>query len=125
MALTYSIDRSARTAFLHYQRNPRFDEWEAVMKALLNDPSYEPGFHIFLDRSQVEEAPDTEYVRKVVSFIKHNESRFSQSRWVAVVRNQANYGMERMAELLTDSTIVEMSVFTDKSEAENWLQAKE
>jgi hypothetical protein len=123
MAVTYSVDRSARTAFLHYQRNPRFDEWETAMKSLLNDAAYEPGFHILLDRSLVDEAPDTEYVRRVISFIKHNESRFSRSRWVAVVRNKANYGMERMAQLLSDGTCVEMSVFTDRIAAENWLKS--
>jgi hypothetical protein len=94
------------------------------MKSLLNDPEYESGFHLLLDRSLIEEAPDTEYIRKVVSFIKRNESRFSNGRWVAVVRNKANYGMERMAQLLSDGTCVEMSVFTDMSEAENWLRSE-
>lgn len=123
MAVTHSIDREARTAFLHYERNPRYDEWEAAMKSLLDDPAYEPGFHIFLDRSKVEEAPDSDYVRKVISFIRHHGPQFPRSRWVAVVRNKANYGMERMAQLLSNGTNVEMSVFTDKSEAEKWLRS--
>lgn len=121
MALTYSIDPDSRLVTLTGDQIPDFGEWQATMLIVLADPAFRPGFDFLTDRRRGEEAPTVEYLRRAVSFLDLNRGRLERCRWAVVVRGPAAYGMGRMAEAFSVDTSVEMRVFTEISDAQEWL----
>jgi hypothetical protein len=122
MSLRYSIDRTARVVRLDYDTNPSFPEAERVLRALLADAAYEPGFSFLVDRSSIG-PPSTEYVRNLVAFVRANEHAFEGSRWALVASGPAVYGMGRMSQLLASGIPIRISIFRDVETAEAWLRA--
>jgi hypothetical protein len=121
VGLTYSIDVDNRLVTLSGARVPDIDEWHATMRKLLADPGYQRGFYFLTDRRLAEEAPTADYLRRAVSFLDVHRTALGQCRWALVVNGPAAYGMGRMAEALCIDTTVEMRVFIDMVEAQNWL----
>ena len=120
MNITYSIDKILRIVSLNYTGDPDFDEWANTMRAVFRDPNFEPGFSFILDRRLVTNAPETDYIEKIVAFSKAHPIELGKCRTAVIVTGPASYGMGRMSQALLDDT-ENTQIFTDIEEAKRWL----
>ena len=118
--LTYTIDDSLGIVYLTYTGHPDIDEWEATMRAVFRDPSFEPGFSFIMDRRQVTTAPSTDYIKRLIAFAECHPAELGKCRTAVVVTNAASYGMARMFQGYRGDT-QNTRGFEELAEAERWL----
>jgi hypothetical protein len=122
MPVTYRIDADERIVHLTMTGECSYDEWERAMLAALADPSYRPGFGFLIDRRGADiTTPD--FIRRVVCFNLEHQVELGGGRRAVVVGSTADYGMGRMAEILSDDSPSPIRVFKDIDEALGWLRA--
>ena len=122
MPVTYRIDAGERLVYLTMAGDCSYGEWEAAMLAVLADPSYRPGFGFLVDR-RAAPAPTTDYIRRVITFNKMHRGELGGGRRAVVVGSTADYGMGRMAGILSGDSPTPIRAFTDMDEALRWLRA--
>lgn len=123
MSVTYKIDKALRTVYLNYTGHPAFDEWAETMRSAFRDPGFEPGFSFIMDRRLVTAAPKTDYIDRIVAFIKDHPVELGQSNVAIVVTGLGSYGMARMSQSLLEDT-TRTRIFTTIEEAERWLRSQ-
>lgn len=121
MSLEYSIDRTKGVVTLHYAEDPSLDLWTSTMDAVLRDPEFRPGYALLLDRSRLATAPEADYIRGVVEYMRGHAAELGGARVAIVVGNAAAYGMARMAQILLEDPPEASQVFTKLEEAMDWL----
>ncbi len=123
MPLSYSIDVTTEVVTFHYVSDPPFSEWASTMDAVLRDSAFRHGYGFLLDRSQITTAAETEYIRRIVEYVRAHEHQLSSSRVAVLVQGVAPYGMARMAQILLDQTKSDPQVFSSRDEALEWLSS--
>ena len=121
MSITYRIDPVERLVYLTMAGDASYREWEGAMLAILADPSYRPGFDFLIDR-RAAPAPTSDFIRRVVAFNREHHQELGGGRAV-VVGNTADFGMGRMAEILSEGEPSPIRAFTSLDEALRWLRA--
>jgi hypothetical protein len=111
--LYIEFDLERRNVRVVYQTQPSFEQWKATIKSVLEDPRFQSGFGIMLDRSRILSPATSEYMRSLVHFVDQYASE-DDVRWAIVTADLASFGMGRQAEL---------SAFKvkDRTSAELWL----
>ena len=122
MSVSYRITPEEGRVYMTMTGVTSFEEWERAMLAALADPSYRPGFGFLIDR-RAAPSPTSDFIRRVVSFNKVHQGELGGGRRAVVVGSTADYGMGRMAEILSESSSSPINVFTDIDEAQRWLRA--
>jgi hypothetical protein len=122
MAMSYSIDPTARIVSICRDAMPTYEEWQRLMLDVLAHPDFRPGFSILVDvRGHL--APPTDYVKRQVAFVAAHRDELGASKWAAVVDTPAMYGMSRMCTSLGSERTGETRIFATVEEAEAWLRA--
>ena len=118
-ALSYAV--RPPLAVVEYQFQPGFPEWSQTMDALLHEPTFQPGFSVLLDRSQVNHAAGTSYVKRIVEFMDRRRETGLIDRWACVVGDLTSYGMGRIDPEQLSEFEGFYRTFRDRPSAEQWL----
>jgi hypothetical protein len=119
--ISFSIDTEAGIVTLDYTGDPSFGEWASTMDAVLRDAAFRTGYGILIDRSRLKKIPETQYIRRVVEYVRAHESLFGDSRVATLVSSTGAYGMARMSQILLDDSTARVKAFTDRAAALKWL----
>ncbi|MEP6672742.1 MAG: hypothetical protein ABJF10_26495 [Chthoniobacter sp.] len=98
--LEYEIDLARRCVVVTYYHQPTFAEWVDTMEFIFDDPKYQPGLGMLMDRRFLLAPATTEYIHRMVSFVEESHSRTGRARWALLVADIGSYGMARVAEQL-------------------------
>lgn len=121
MTVTASIDAEQHVVTLHFTGATSFEEWQATMDRLLADAAYRPGMCILSDHRDADDVPTAEHVRAVVEYLDRHADAFPGCGWAIIARDLADFGMNRMAEMLAERTHVSFRAFRQLDEARVWL----
>ncbi len=121
MAVTYSIDETARLVVLRYEGMTSFADFAATMRDVFTDSRFGPGFAILADRSNVE-PPTVTYIRQVSEFMRSYRAELTGTRWATVVASPVGFGMARIGQAINDDMPVKLEIFTTVDEALKWLR---
>jgi hypothetical protein len=116
--LYVEFDVACRRVRVVYQSQPSFEQWKTTMKAVLEDPRFQTGFGVLLDRSRILKAATSEYMDRLVAFIDEHTLE-KHARWAIVTSDLDSFRMGQKAEQSTDNANIR--AFKDRSEAERWL----
>ncbi len=98
-----------------------FREWCEALKGFLADPDYRPGMGVIHDwRRLLTASPSTEIMARA-EYVTEIPA-MKGTRWALIVAGTVTYGMGRMAEILMETSSVELRVFRDMAEAEAWVR---
>jgi hypothetical protein len=95
-----------------------FEEWRAAVDAALKHPDYRPGMGVLHDWRGLHEPPEAADIRSRAEY----GAKLGRIRWALVVSSDVGYGMGRMAEILTETPLIELRAFKDIAEAEAWAR---
>jgi hypothetical protein len=124
VAFTFRVDASARRVAIVYQWQPTaISQWHEAMEEIFKDPAYEHGFDFLLDRTKIEQASSTAFIKDLVAYIDRHWRTKGQSRWVFVTHDIAAFGTGRMGEQLT-AFPGSLRIFKSMQEATNWLDGE-
>lgn len=118
--MPYTIDPVWRLVTFSPKQLPTLGAFEADIDQLVSDPLFRPDFSVLVDRRQLTVEPDAAFVRGAIELMAH--PRLAGIRWASLTSHLATYGMGRMAEALAENRGVDYRVFTDETEAMNWLR---
>jgi len=121
MGVHFTIDRDARLVVYTVEGVTTADQARAFLAAVLTHPDYEPGFDFLGDRREVDEEPDTAYVRVVSFEVMSRKASLGPCRWAVLVSSELGYGMVRMWGLMTEASGVEIAPFRHVADALEWL----
>jgi hypothetical protein len=116
--LYVEFDLERRNVRVVYQAQPSFEQWKATITSVLEDPRFESGYGILLDRSRILNPATSEYMRRLVHFVD-TQAEETQVRWAIVTSDLASFGMGRQAEL--SAVKASIRTFKDRTAAELWL----
>jgi hypothetical protein len=115
--LYVEFDVEHRSVRVVYQAQPSFEQWEATINEVFEDPRFQPGFGILLDRSRILKPATSEYMSRLLDFVdRHAEIA---ARWAILASDLASFRMGRKAE--TASSKANVRTFIDRHSAELWL----
>ena len=123
MSLKWSIEPEARLVHLIYTGVVTLDDLTAAMKAVFDDPAYQPGFGFLVDR-RLALTPTTDYIEHAVAFVRRHKRNVTGSRVALVVSNSGAFGMMRLAQMLGANLVKDICVFKDLGAAESWLRLR-
>lgn len=121
MGVRFTIDADERLVSYVVEGITTLDHARAFFAAVLTHPDYAPGFNFLGDRREVDEEPDSAYIRAVSLEVLARQGILGPCRWAVLVDSDASYGMVRLCGLLTASSRVEIKPFRTMSEAGQWL----
>jgi len=116
--LYVEFDPERRNVRVVYQTQPSFEQWKTTIKSVLEDPRFQSGFGILLDRSRILSPATSEYMHSLVHFVDQQASQ-NDVRWAIVTSDLASFGMGRQAELSAFKATIR--TFKDRTSAELWL----
>jgi len=120
MPVRYEVDRSKRLISLTRQgaAEPTLSEFKLTVGEALATIRPERGFNYLVDGEVlVGTAVSTGYLEELLSFLNSIEP----CKVAVVARSPAAFGMARMAQTLSERTMVRLKVFVAEVEAEEWL----
>ena len=121
MSVTVSFTPHEHLATLVFEGSTTFDEWRVAMDAALQHEHFLVGMCIISDRRASQDVPTPIYVRALVGYLKAHADAFAGCGVALVTDGLADYGMSRMAEILSDETVVKVRAFSDIHAARAWL----
>ncbi len=95
-----------------------------LMAAVYGDPAWNPDFHGIADFTNALIELSFDEMWSLVKFMRKSGVA-SRGRWAFVVPSQANYGMVRMYEALSDDLQSQICAFKTRGEALQWLGVSE
>lgn len=98
-----------------------FTEWCEAFKGFLADPDYRPSMGVIHDWRRLLTAPPSTEIMARAEYVTEIPA-MKGTRWALIVAGTAAYGMGRMAEILMETSSVELRVFRDMAEAEAWVR---
>lgn len=125
MPVSYDIDLDASFVILRFTGETDFAAYRAVMDGVLADPRFRPGMCWLSDRRATTELPSADFVRRLTDYIGTHSPTFARCGWAVVTGTLGDYGMARMAELLSERHEADVRAFMDYDEAVAWLHARQ
>ena len=116
--LYVEFDVERRSVRVVYQTQPSFEQWKITIRGIIEDPRFQSGFGILLDRSRILKPATSEYMSRLVDFVDQNALEID-ARWAIVTSDLASFGMGRKAELAASKANIR--TFRDRTAAEIWL----
>lgn len=125
MALLYSIDSRRRRVTVMATAQPTYEEFTALLGAIVRDADFEPGDDILWDRRSYRDIPTREYIEHIVGWWQRHLPQLGYGHIANVVPEgiAAAYGMARMAELMGRPE-GHLRAFNDLQEAIRWLDER-
>jgi hypothetical protein len=122
MSAGYRIHPRSNVVLFEGKGPMAFAEWSACLSAAMADAAYQPGMRMLSDRRSLEGGYETTTIEQIVLFFRSHARRLGSTRWAVLTRAyDADYGMVRMAGMLSESTMVQVRAFTDLDEALEWI----
>ncbi len=87
----------------------------------VSDPGFEPGFNVLSDHTRITRPITTEQVKLLVGHMESLSDHLAGARWAIVTNSPASYGMMRMLSVFAERVPMELQVFRDADEANQWL----
>ena len=94
------------------------------MKAVLDDPSFQPGFNFLSDRRDETDVPSAGFAHEAADFLTRHSPEMGDFRWAVVTADTAVYGMARMFSIISELKGVRAQAFTDYDEALGWVRGR-
>jgi hypothetical protein len=116
--LYVEFDVERRSVRVVYQTQPSFEQWKTTIKGIIEDPRFQSGFGILLDRSRILKPATPEYMSRLVDFVDQHALEID-ARWAIVTADLASFGIGKKAEL--SASKARIRAFTDRNAAELWL----
>lgn len=124
MAISYKIDKSARTVL--YRVDGRVGDRDIIelSRAAGEDPKYAGELNGLVDAraENIEIGVTADGVRELVEFNRKFPSDLNHQRVAIVASTDLGYGMSRMLQAYSEDLPGEYSVFRDMAEACAWLE---
>jgi hypothetical protein len=92
-----------------------------TLNSSISDPDFEPGFNVLSDHTRITRPITTEQVKLMVGHMESLSDRLAGARWAIVTNSPASYGMMRMLSVYAERVPVELQIFRDTDEANQWL----
>jgi hypothetical protein len=121
--LSYTVDPAERLVEVTGTGEAQAPEWIALFDRVLADPGFEAGMDFLIDRSRITSIPTRETVDRVVRYYAEHARQLGRCRVASVTRDDAAYGMTRMASVFAEQTTVTLEVFRDRESAYRWLRS--
>ena len=117
--LSYQIDPEAEIVEIAGPPVDDIGELAQCLTQVLADRAYRPGFG-FLRHGESADAPSPAVVRESMMLLAR--LGLGASRWAIVAQRPAEYGMVRMAQLMSDGSPLEIGIFPNRDAAWQWLR---
>jgi hypothetical protein len=101
-----------------------FEEWRAAVDEFLAHPECRPGMPVIHDWRRMACTVDSCEIRARADYVRDAFALRGHTKWAIVASNSASYGMGRMAEALTDASLVKLRTFRDPADAEGWVNGR-
>jgi hypothetical protein len=121
MPLTYRIDPAARMLFIVAEGTLTQEERLDGMRKWLSDPAYTPGLNTLFDLSAAVSSPTLPELRQVVGFIERHAASIGRTKLAVVAGRPLQFGVARQFQALTESSPLQVQVFTTEAKALAWL----
>jgi hypothetical protein len=118
--LTYSIDTDTKLVRVDARAITTFSEWERVMRFVLGDSLFDPGYSILTDRRGAN-AGTPACLRAAARFAEDLVESSAVERIAVVVTAPEVFEATRMRETLSERIQGLAKIFTDPESAEAWL----
>lgn len=100
------------------------DDIVAALQRAYGDPQFAFGMNVLCDLRHARTDLTPGDIRRIVDFVsRHREAR-GPGRSAVVTSRDVDYGMARIAQVHLEPAGVELAVFRDLQEAEQWLGAE-
>lgn len=122
MPITHHVDRELNILFVTRSGSISSQDEQRALRERQADPRVVPGIPVLVDCRYVEPADDSDTVRYLADKVTQLASRLRCGPVAIVVSNNAQFGMARMYQILTESDHQETEIFRDYDEALRWLE---
>ena len=101
------------------------DEWRGAVDSIPAHVEYRRGMGVLHDFRKLRVAMPIPGMEERVNYLVAHAADFGPTRWAVVVARDVDFGMGRMAQVLLQSgRLIEIRVFRDPGEAEEWARAR-
>ena len=127
MPFSYQIIPEQNLVINTIQGQFDFSDYLVLMESILNDPLFVPAMNMFWDwtASTLIDLSKEDF-QKIKDCIQTNVARRGiDYRAVFLVRQDVDFGLSRMYQLLSEDLPVQLEIFRDREQALNWIRALE
>lgn len=124
MPIQVQFDVSGDYVALRFTGSTSFEEWRAAIRSIVDRAEYRTTMCWLSDRRSAADIPVVEYIRLVADFVGTHTQYFQGCGWAVVTPSSADFGMARMAEILSGQHAITMRVFRDYDEAIDWIRGQ-
>lgn len=125
MTTIYVIDKEAGILYRTLTGVVTTDELLESFDEALRDPDYRPGMHMLADMREVTTTAHRADVARVASYVKGHLAEIGPLKVAVVAPTDASFGLIRMLQANIEEAPIELRVFREMGEAEQWLGAKQ
>lgn len=125
MPTIYVIDKEAGILYRTLSGVVTTDELLESFDEALRDPNYRPGMHMLADMREVTTTAHKADVARVASYVKGHLEEIGPLKVAVVAPTAASFGLIRMLQAYLEGAPVDLGVFREMGEAEEWLGAKQ
>ncbi len=124
MPITYEIDREQNLIVTTASGTLTDDDVLGLKARLVQDKHFKPGMRELSDIRNIDRLDVTPAgVRAMVKQDRDDAVIVSSHRLAIVLSDDVAFGMARMYQMLTESTMDDVGVFRDIEEAKSWLKS--
>lgn len=125
MPISYQIDVKHQLVLTTASGTLTDDDVLQFKFRLVRDPDFRPGMSELSDIRNVEKIEVTTIgIRQMVEQDKKDAKFIASHRLAMVASDDVVYGMARMYQTLTESTMDNVKIFRDINEAHAWIESK-
>jgi hypothetical protein len=100
------------------------DDIVAALERAYDDPQFASGMNVLFDLRDARPDVTSGDIRRIVDFVsRHREAR-GVGKSAVIASRDVDYGMARVAQVHLEPLGIELAVFRDLHEAEQWLGAE-
>jgi hypothetical protein len=121
MPTIYVIDKEAGILYRTLTGVVTTDELLESFDEALRDPDYRPGMHMLTDMRGVTTTAHKADVARVAAYVKSHVEEIGPLKVAVVAPTDASFGLIRMLQAHLGDVSIELSVFREMREAEDWL----
>lgn len=125
MPTIYVIDKEAGILYRTLSGVVTTDELIESFDEALRDPDYRSGMHMLADMRKVTTTAHKADVVRVAAYVKGHLEQIGPLKVAVVAPTDASFGLIRMLQANIEEASIELGVFREMDEAEEWLGAKQ
>jgi hypothetical protein len=99
------------------------DDVVAALDQLYSDAQFQPDMKLLWDLRDARTAVTAGDVRSIVHFVSQHREARGEGKSAVVMGRDVDYGMARVAQVHLEPLGIELAVFRELEEAEQWLES--